>query len=67
MSSKFKSLQYPMGVAFAWLTSIGVLTTIFTDIEKHHRREDKALLMKLEEQNNILIKEIETLKSNKLK
>ena len=54
MPAKFQSIKYVTGVSFAWLTSVGVLTSIFIDIEAQHRKEDKELIRKLQEEIKLL-------------
>jgi len=61
MPAKFQSIKYVAGVSFAWLTSVGVLTSIFIDIEAHHMKEDKELIRKLQEEIKLL-KDVRNLK-----
>ena len=54
MLNKSMSFVIPLSVTVGWLASVGVLTSIFTDIEKQHRKEDKELIKKLQDEISAL-------------
>ena len=55
MLGKYKNIIYPLGGICGWLASIGVLTSIFTDIEANNRKTYMAEIERLKELYNTLV------------